>query len=110
MACTRIPTSSTHSNEYDPSMSEKKARLTITVDPYLAAYAERLVQTGKAPSVSAAFNDALAERIHRDRHARRWWAAKAAQAAADPDTTARIGRMKAHVDEQLRRFNQEHAS
>jgi hypothetical protein len=90
-------------------MSEKKTRLTITVDPHLAAYAERLVETGKASSVSAAFNDALAERVHRDRHARRWWAAKAAEAASDPDTSARIDRMKTHIADQLRRFEQEQA-
>lgn len=65
-------------------MSKKKARITITIDPHLAAYAERLVETGKAPSVSAVLNDALAERIQRDRRARRWWNAKAAEAAADP--------------------------
>jgi len=88
-------------------MSEKKTRLTITVDPHLAAYAERLVETGKASSVSAAFNDALAERVHRDRHARRWWAAKAAEAASDPATSARIDRMKTHISDQLRRFEQE---
>jgi hypothetical protein len=34
-------------------MSDRKARLTITVDPHLSAYAEHLVETGKAPSVSA---------------------------------------------------------
>ena len=30
-------------------MSDRKARLTITVDPHLSAYAEHLVKTGKAP-------------------------------------------------------------
>ncbi|GIH69764.1 hypothetical protein [Sphaerimonospora thailandensis] len=91
-------------------MSEKKARITITVDPHLAAYAERLVETGKAPSVSAVLNDALAERIQRDRRARRWWSAKAAEAAADPACNTRITRMRAHIDEQLRRFEQERDS
>ncbi|MEV8636601.1 hypothetical protein AB0395_33655 [Streptosporangium sp. NPDC051023] len=87
-------------------MSEKKTRITITVDPHLATYAERLVETGKAPSVSAVLNDALAEHAARERRARRWWAAKAAEAAADPATTARVDRMKAHVTDQLRRFEQ----
>jgi Arc/MetJ-type ribon-helix-helix transcriptional regulator len=86
-----------------------KTRITITVDPHLAAYAERLVESGKAPSVSAAFNDALADRIQRDRRARRWWAAKVAEAAADPETAARVERMKAHVDAQLRQFEQDHS-
>ena len=39
-------------------MSDRKTRLTVTVDPHLAAYAEQLVKAGKAPSVSAVFNDA----------------------------------------------------
>jgi Arc/MetJ-type ribon-helix-helix transcriptional regulator len=84
-----------------------KTRITITVDPHLAAYAERLVESGKAPSVSAAFNDALAEQIENDRRASRWWAAKLAEAEADPETVARVDRMTAHVDAQLRRFEQE---
>lgn len=87
-------------------MSGHKSRITITVDPYLADYAERLVESGKAPSVSAAFNDAFAERVQRDRRARRWWAAKTAEVAADPDTAARVGRLKAHVAQQLERFEQ----
>jgi Arc/MetJ-type ribon-helix-helix transcriptional regulator len=99
-----------HRFQYDLSMSEKKTRITITVDPHLAAYAERLVETGKAPSVSAAFNDAFAERLHRDRRARRWWAARAADAAADPAVSARVARMKAHIDEQLRHFEHERDS
>lgn len=88
-------------------MSEPKSRITITVDPHLVTYAERLVETGKTPSVSAAFNDAFAERINRDRRARRWWAGKAAAAAADPDAAARVSRKRAHIDAELRRFEQE---
>ncbi|GAA1024150.1 hypothetical protein Aple_096710 [Acrocarpospora pleiomorpha] len=87
-------------------MSEKKTRITITVDPYLAAYAEQLVEAGKAASVSAAFNDALAEHAHRSRRARRWWQTKAAAAAADPSTAARVARTRAHIDEQLRAFQE----
>ena len=45
--------------QYDPSMSERKTRLTVTIDPHLAAYAEQLVAAGKASSVSAVINDAL---------------------------------------------------
>jgi hypothetical protein len=40
---------------------ERMTRLTVTVDPGLAAYAEYLVSTGKAPSISAVINDALSE-------------------------------------------------
>lgn len=77
-------------------MSDRKTRLTVTVDPYLAAYAEQLVEAGKAPSVSAVFNDALAERVQRDRRIRRRW--KEATEQADP---AKVARMKAHVAAQL---------
>src|SRR5271165_1760304 len=46
----------------DPGMSDRKARLRISVDPHLSAYAERLGETGQAPSVSAVFNDAVGPR------------------------------------------------
>jgi Arc/MetJ-type ribon-helix-helix transcriptional regulator len=84
-----------------------KARITITVDPNLVAYAERLVELGKVPSVSAAFNDALAARVQRDRRSRRLWEQKAADAASDPEVTARVMRMRAHIDSQLREFEQQ---
>ncbi|MGH3184690.1 MAG: hypothetical protein ACRDOE_22670, partial [Streptosporangiaceae bacterium] len=81
---------------YDPGMSDRKARLTVTVDPRLAAYAEQLVEAGKAPSVSAVFNQALEEKAARDRRRRRLW--REAAERADP---AKVARMKAHVDAQL---------
>jgi Arc/MetJ-type ribon-helix-helix transcriptional regulator len=77
-------------------MSDRKARLTITVDPHLSAYAEHLVESGKAPSVSAASNQALEERAARDRRRRRLW--REAAERADP---AKVTRMKAHIDTQL---------
>jgi hypothetical protein len=83
-------------HEYDPSMSETKARITITVDPRLSAYAERLVETGNATSVSAAFNDAMAEKAYRDRRRRSLWLAKVEQSRQE-----RVDRLMAHVDEQL---------
>jgi Arc/MetJ-type ribon-helix-helix transcriptional regulator len=76
-------------------MSDRKARLTITVDPYLSAYAEQLVEAGRAPSVSAVFNDALADRVERDKRIRRRW--KEAAERADPD---KVARMLAHADAQ----------
>jgi Arc/MetJ-type ribon-helix-helix transcriptional regulator len=76
-------------------MSDRKARLTVTVDPHLAVYAEQLVEAGKAPSVSAVFNDALAERVQRDKRIRRRW--KEAAGQADPD---KVARMVAHVEAQ----------
>ena len=77
-------------------MSASKARLTITVDPLLSAYAKQLVESGRTPSVSAAFNEAMAEKVHRDRCRRSLWKAKSEQ--ADP---GRVARMMAHIDRQL---------
>lgn len=77
-------------------MSDRKARLTITVDANLSSYAEHLVEAGQASSVSAAFNEAMAEKAYRDRHRRSLWKAKSSQ--ADP---GRIARMMAHVDQQI---------
>jgi Arc/MetJ-type ribon-helix-helix transcriptional regulator len=85
---------------YDPGMSDRKTRLTVTVDPRLAAYAEQLVEAGKAPSVSAVFNDALAERVERDRRIRRRW-----KEAAEHADRAKVDRMKAHIDAQLAQLN-----
>lgn len=76
-------------------MSDRKAHLTITVDPHLSAYAERLVESGHAASVSVAFNDAMAEKAYRDRRRRSLWKEKAEQ--ADPD---RVARMMGHIDQQ----------
>jgi hypothetical protein len=66
--------------------------------PYLSIYAEQLVQAGHAASVSAAFNDAMAEKAYRDRRRRSLW--KARTERADPD---RVARMMAQVDQQLAR-------
>jgi hypothetical protein len=48
-------------------MSDRKERLTITVDSHLSAYAERLVESGRATSVSAAFNPGSPVREQNDR-------------------------------------------
>ena len=77
-------------------MSDRKARLTITVDSHLSAYAEHLVESGRATSVSAAFNEAMAEKAYRDRRRRRVWKAKSEQA-----DSGRVARMMAHMDQQL---------
>ena len=76
-------------------MSDRKARLTITVDSHLSEYAEHLVESGHAESVSAAFNEAMAEKAYRDRRRRRLWKAKTE--LADPD---RVTRMIEHIDRQ----------
>ena len=92
MAPAGVVSLSWHQPTYDPGMSDRKTRLTVTVDPHLAAYAEQLVNAGKAPSVSAVFNDALAERVERDKRIRRRW--KEAAERADPE---KVDRMIAHV-------------
>jgi Arc/MetJ-type ribon-helix-helix transcriptional regulator len=84
-------------------MSQGKERITITVDPQVRAYVERLVETGRATSVSAAFNEAMTERINRDRRRRALWKAKVAEAEAQADH-AKVDRMIAYLDEQLARF------
>jgi hypothetical protein len=77
-------------------MSARKSRLTITVDPQLEAYAEQLVESGQAASVSAAFNDAMTEKAYRDRHRRSLWKARSDQADLE-----RVARMMALIDRQL---------
>lgn len=79
-------------------MSVRKARLTITVDPHLSAYAEHLVEVGQAASVSAAFNEAMAEKAYRDRRRRNLWKAKSEQAHP-----GRVAGMMANIDQQLAR-------
>lgn len=89
--------------QYDPGMSGRKARITVTIDPDLAAYAEQLVDAGKAPSVSAVVNDALEADRLRDQKARRLW--KEATERADHE---KVARMRAHVDAQLARLPGSH--
>jgi Arc/MetJ-type ribon-helix-helix transcriptional regulator len=76
-------------------MSDRKARITVTIDPGLAAYAERLVASGKADSVSAVVNSALAAERRRDQRATTLW--KEAGDRADPE---KVARMIAHVEAQ----------
>ncbi|MGC5014915.1 hypothetical protein ACLQ2R_29465 [Streptosporangium sp. DT93] len=75
---------------------DKKVRITITVDPDVVAYAERLVTGGKATSVDAVFNDAVAARRMADQRALALLRERARR--ADPDRVARIMR---HVNRQL---------
>jgi hypothetical protein len=62
----------------------------------LSAYAEQMVEAGKAPSVSAVFNLALEEKAARDRRRLRLW-----KEAAERADRAKVDRMKAHVAAQL---------
>jgi Arc/MetJ-type ribon-helix-helix transcriptional regulator len=82
----------------------KKTPLTVTIEPHLRAYAERLVSHGKAASISAVVNHALAEQYARDKRAMALWKSKAEEAEADPQVMARVERMQAHVEAQLSRL------
>jgi Arc/MetJ-type ribon-helix-helix transcriptional regulator len=74
-------------------VSDRKIRVTVTLEPHLAAYAERLVEAGKAPSVSAVVNDALTERVERDRRIARRWKELTAQAELTAITRGDYGIM-----------------
>ncbi len=78
---------------YDPIMGDRKTSLTVTVDPRLVAYAEQLVEAGKAADVSAVVNDALSEKVGRDALDR----LRETATHADP---AKVDRMLAHIDTQ----------
>jgi Arc/MetJ-type ribon-helix-helix transcriptional regulator len=84
-------------------MSERKAELTVTVAPHLAAYAERLVAAGTAPSISAVINDALEAQIRRDQRARRLW-----NEAAEQADHAKVARMLARAEEQRAQLPSSH--
>jgi Arc/MetJ-type ribon-helix-helix transcriptional regulator len=73
-------------------MSDRKTRLTITVDPHMSAYAEQLVAEGKAPSVSAVFNNALSEKARRD-----GLALDRLRETAERADPAKVARLLAHV-------------
>ena len=90
-------------HSYDPGVSDRKVRVTVTLEPHLAAYAERLVEAGKAPSVSAVVNDALEAERQRDQKARRLW--REAAEHADPD---KVARMLAHVEAQAAQLPASH--
>lgn len=48
-------------------MTDRKRRLTVTVDPALVEAAKRAVKTGQAESVSGWVSSALEDRVQRDR-------------------------------------------
>jgi Arc/MetJ-type ribon-helix-helix transcriptional regulator len=84
-------------------MSDRKTRVTVTIDSHLAAYAEHLVEAGKAPSLSAVVNDALTKRVERDRRIARRWKESTAQA-----DMAKVERMIAHVEAQAEQLPASH--
>jgi hypothetical protein len=86
-------------------MSERKTRITITVDPLTSAYAERMVREGQASSVSAAFSQALEEKAYRDRRL----IGRLKEIASQADH-AEVARMMAHVDAQLAQLPDSHTN
>ncbi|MEU8320283.1 hypothetical protein AB0C33_18140 [Nonomuraea sp. NPDC048881] len=46
--------------------------VTITLDPHVKAYVDRAVEDGEFASVSAAFNEAMLERMRRRPRVRSW--------------------------------------
>jgi hypothetical protein len=93
--CIRARRSPSHQvrQTYDLGMGDRKTNLTVAVDPDLAVYAERLVQSGKASDISAVVNDALSDKVGRDGLDR----LRETAALAD---LAKVGRMLAHIDAQ----------
>jgi Arc/MetJ-type ribon-helix-helix transcriptional regulator len=84
-------------------MSDRKSRITVTIDPDLVAYAEQLVKAGKASSVSAVVNDALSSSRLRDQRALRLW-----NDAAKNADQEKVARMRAHVDAQIAQLPDSH--
>jgi len=73
----------------------KKVPITVTLEPHLREWAEQLVATGKAPSISAVINDALAESYAQRKRGLALLRERAGHADED-----RVDRMRAHVDAQ----------
>jgi Arc/MetJ-type ribon-helix-helix transcriptional regulator len=73
----------------------KKVPITVTLDPRLREWAEHLVATGKAPSISAVINDALTQSY--TQHKRGLALLRERAGHADED---RVARMRAHIDAQ----------
>lgn len=74
----------------------RKERITITVEPAVARYAEHLVESGKAPSIAAVFNDAVANKRITDHRGLALLRDRASRA-----DEARVRRMLANVNRQL---------
>ena len=73
----------------------EKVPVTVTLDPGLRQWAEHLVAAGRAPSISAVINDALAQSHARHRRSR--WLLRERAEHADQ---ARVRRMRARADAQ----------
>ncbi|WP_066375372.1 ribbon-helix-helix domain-containing protein [Herbidospora mongoliensis] len=83
-------------------MIEGKKKISVTLDHDLATFADRLVESGYAASVSAVVTAAMESLHARDVAARAAWQAKLDEADENPAIAARVERMKAHIARQLR--------
>ncbi|MEO3853987.1 type II toxin-antitoxin system ParD family antitoxin [Acrocarpospora sp. B8E8] len=71
--------------------------VSVTIDEYLFAYAQAEVDAGRAKSVSAVINAALATRAEADQAADAAVLAAVEAVRADPARSARVERMTAHL-------------
>lgn len=83
-------------------MTQRKERLTVTVDPDLVEAAQRAVREGRAESLSGWVNAALGDRATRDRRLE-----TLAQVVADYE--AEFGQISAEEMESLQRADREAA-
>jgi Arc/MetJ-type ribon-helix-helix transcriptional regulator len=72
-----------------------KDTITVTVDHDLVEYAKAQVGEGEGRSLSAYVNEAIRERVTRERRRRALWNAKTAEA-----DDARVNRLMAHIESQ----------
>ena len=84
-------------------MTQRKQRLTVTIDPELVEAANRAVSAGQASSLSSWVNEALAERAVRDRKLQ-------SLSAAIADYEAEFGEITAEEISAQRRADRETAS
>lgn len=91
-------------------MGENDVNDKIVIEPHLRDYADRLVATGKAPSLSAVVNLALQDRFDREQKAAAVWRAKTAEVEADPERSARVTRLTQHLAAEMARFTQRRAA
>ncbi|WP_147942974.1 type II toxin-antitoxin system ParD family antitoxin [Microbispora sp. CSR-4] len=71
--------------------------VSVTIEEHLLEYANAEVAAGRARSVSAVINAALARRAEADREADAAVRAAAQAVRSDPAASAKVARMTAHV-------------
>ena len=88
--------------EYDLCMTQRKLRLTVTVDPELVEAGNRAVAKGSAGSLSAWVSQALTDRVRRDQQL-------ALLGDAIADYEAKFGEISAEEIERQRRADRQSA-